>query len=159
MAVRPLLATALLLTAPLAPAATLIWPAPSGSGPCAGTLQACVDAAAAGDTVLIGANEPLLPDAYTAINEPVVISKSLTLAAAPGIDAVFGPGFNVGFQPTVPGPHQVTISGLVLRPAPGPPSTPASSATGSPPARPVCAAPSAWWYRPPAAASRCPATP
>ncbi|MFN7784075.1 MAG: choice-of-anchor Q domain-containing protein [Lysobacterales bacterium] len=112
---RPLFATALLLAAPLAPAATLTWPSPSGLGPCAGTLQACVNAAAAGDTVLIGADEPLLPDAYTAINEPITIGKSLTLAAAPGIDAVFGPGFNVGFQPTVPGPHQVTISGLVLR--------------------------------------------
>lgn len=112
---RPLFAAALLLAAPLASAATLTWPALSGGGPCTGTLQACVDAAAPGDTVLIGANESLLPDAYTAINEPVVISKSLTLAAAPGIDAVFAPGFNVGFQPNVPGPHQVTISGLVLR--------------------------------------------
>jgi hypothetical protein len=115
MPVRRLLATALLLAAPLAPAATLTWPALSGGGPCAGTLQACVDAAAAGDTVLVGADDPLVPDAYTAISEPILVRKSLTLAAAPGIDAVFAPGASLAFDPNVPGPHAVTFSGLVFR--------------------------------------------
>jgi hypothetical protein len=114
MAVRRLLLTTVLLASPAAPAATLTWPTLTGGGPCSGTLQACVEAAAPGDTVLIGADDPLVPDAYTAINEPVLIRKSLTLAAQPGIDAVFAPGFNVVFDPNVPGPHQVTISGLVF---------------------------------------------
>ncbi|MFN7550373.1 MAG: choice-of-anchor Q domain-containing protein [Pseudomonadota bacterium] len=116
MAVHPVAAAAVLLLAtPAAPAATLVWPALSGGGPCAGSLQACVDAAAAGDTVLIGADEGLLPDAYTAINETVFIRRSLTLGPAPGIDAVFAPGSSVVFQPDVPGPHQVAITGLVFR--------------------------------------------
>ena len=115
MTARTLLATLLMLAAPGALAATVVWPALSGGGACAGTLQACVDAAAAGDTVLIGVDEAFLPNAYTAINESVTIRKSLVLAAQPGIDAVFGPGFNVAFAPNVPGPHQLTITGLVFR--------------------------------------------
>lgn len=115
MALRRVFAATLLLLPCAAPAATLNWPTLVGGGPCTGALQACVDAAAAGDTVVIVGDDPFTPDRYTAINEPITIRKSLTLTAAPGIDAVFGPGFNVGFQPNVPGPHQVTISGLVLR--------------------------------------------
>lgn len=110
-----LFALALLSAAPAAPAATHAWPTLIGGGPCAGTLQQCVDAATAGDTVLIVADELIGPDRYTAINEPVLIRKSLTLAAAPGIDAVFAPGFNLGIEPNVPGPHQVAVSGLSLR--------------------------------------------
>lgn len=115
MVARLLLAAVILNLAPLACAATLTWPTLSGSGPCTGTLQACIDGAAAGDTVLIGADEAFLPDPYTAINEPIRLGKSLTLGAKPGIDAVVGAGFNVIFEPEVPGPHQVTIAGLVFR--------------------------------------------
>ena len=115
MYARTLFAVSALLAIPVAQAATLTWPTLAGGGPCAGTLQACVDAAAPGDTVQIGPDEAVLPDAYTAITEAVTIRKSLVLTARPGIDAVFAPGFNVGFAPNVPGPHQVTISGLVFR--------------------------------------------
>lgn len=115
MATPRLLGIALLLVPALTPAATLTWPALSGSGPCTGSLQACVDAAAAGDTVQIGADEALFPDAYTAVSESVTIRKSLVLTARQGIDAVFAPGFSVYFQPDDPGPHQVTIAALVLR--------------------------------------------
>lgn len=115
MALRRVFATALLLSSSAAPAATLNWPTLVGGGPCSGTLQACIDAAAAGDTIVVVADEQFTPDRYTAINEPILIRKSLTLTAAPGIDAVIAPGFNIVFDPNVTGPHQVNVSGLVLR--------------------------------------------
>lgn len=111
MSFRSSIASLLLLPGSMAGAATLQWPGPA---PCAGTLQACVNAASGGDVVLIGDDGQGHP-AYTAINEPITIGKSLTLATAPGIDAVFAPGFSVQFLPNVPGPHEVTLAGLVLR--------------------------------------------
>ncbi len=111
---RLLLATLLASAAPVAPAATLVWP-DSGGGVCAGSLQACLDSAADGDTVMIGPDDAGLPDAYTAIAEPLTVRRSLTLAAQHGIDAVVAPGFSIVIEPDVPGPHQVTLSGLVLR--------------------------------------------
>lgn len=72
--------------------ATTVWPNLSGVGPCTSTLQECVTTAAPGETVLIGSDDLLLPDGSTVINEDIVIGKSITLAAAPGVDAVFAPG-------------------------------------------------------------------
>jgi hypothetical protein len=59
--------------------ATLTYP---GVGACGTTLQACVDAAAAGDTLEIATNTPIDTD--------VTIAKSLTLTARSGFTPVIG---------------------------------------------------------------------
>jgi len=96
-------------------AATYLWPNLSGIGACQATLQACIDAAAPGDTVLIGNDELLLPDGYTAVNESLSISKSLTLAGAAGIDAVFAPGRRIDVDSPTSGAVNIDIEHLVLR--------------------------------------------
>jgi len=70
-----------LLVAVAAPAWALTYPGPA---PCNGTLQACVDGSAPGDTVAIATN--------SAIDQDVTIAKSLTLAAAPGFTPTIGTG-------------------------------------------------------------------
>ncbi len=101
---------------PAVAATTLTWPNLATSGPCLGTLQACIDGAAAGDTVQIGVDDFGLPDRYTAINENIAISKSLTLRAAAGIDAVFLAGRNITvtppFVPLVS--YTIAIEGITL---------------------------------------------
>ena len=65
---------------PVAAAGALVWP---GSGACGGTLQACIDSAAAGDTVQVATNTP--------VGEDLTIAKSLTLEPAPaGAPSVVG---------------------------------------------------------------------
>jgi len=54
-----------------------------GAAPCNTTLQACIDATAAGSTIDIATNGP--------INESPTIAKSLTLDAATGFAPAFGP--------------------------------------------------------------------
>lgn len=104
-----------LLALPLAAdAATFTWPSSVPGSPCAGTLQACITQAAAGDTVEIGADETVAPDAYTAINEDVQISRSLTLRAAEGIDAVFAPERELRVD-LGSGAHSVTLADLSFR--------------------------------------------
>ncbi|HEX6834297.1 MAG TPA: hypothetical protein VF132_12245, partial [Rudaea sp.] len=68
-------------------ATTFTWPNLTPSGPCMSTLQACIDAAAAGDIVQIGIDDVFVTDRYTTVNENISINKSLTLRAASGIDA------------------------------------------------------------------------
>jgi hypothetical protein len=97
-----------------AAAATRAWPALVGPG-CNGTLQQCIQAADAGDTVRIVADDLLLPDAYTTIDEHLLIDKSLTLEAAPGIDAVFAPGRTVLVNSPTSGAVSVTLRRLVMR--------------------------------------------
>lgn len=63
-----------LLAVTTASAATLTWP---GVAPCNTTLQACIDAAVAGDIVEIATNTPIA-------ESPSIDSKSLTLRAATG---------------------------------------------------------------------------
>ncbi|HSX59816.1 MAG TPA: choice-of-anchor Q domain-containing protein [Tahibacter sp.] len=106
---------ALLLACPAAHAATLTWPNLVGVGSCLGTLQACIDSAAPGDTVQIGTDDLFVPDAYTAIDEFVTIRKSLTLRAVTGIDAVFAPRRGIAVQSPASGPVNVRIEDLVLR--------------------------------------------
>jgi len=101
---------------PAAQAATWVWPDLNLilPGPCAGTLQACVNNAANGDSILIGNDSIASPDRYTGINGNLLINKSLTLAALPGIDAVFeGGNINVYTPAGVVG--DVTLRGLILR--------------------------------------------
>ena len=84
-------------------AATRTWP---GNPPCAGTLQACIDASAAGDEVLIASSAE--------IDEDISLNRSFALRAAPNRVARFAPGRSVTGQVT----SNVTnwdIEGLRLR--------------------------------------------
>ncbi len=65
-------------------AETRTWP---GASPCNATLQACIDASASGDIVLVASD--------AAINEDITLSQSLSLIAAPGRIARFAPGRDV----------------------------------------------------------------
>jgi len=95
-------------------AATWIWPDLVSAGPCAGTLQACINNAANGDTILIGSDSFVFPDRYTGISGNIAIGKSLTVAPMEGIDAVFEDGSIVVVTP--PGVvGDVTLRGLILR--------------------------------------------
>jgi hypothetical protein len=110
----PLMLAALLLPA-AAPAAVLQWPVLVIPSACGGTLQACINSAAAGDTILIGSDDLVGGDGYTAIDESIRITRSLTLAAAPGIDAVFGSNRNIEVDIAGSAATSVAISDLVLR--------------------------------------------
>jgi len=101
-------------TAAPAAAATRVWPVLIGPG-CNGTLQQCIDTAIAGDIVRIVSDDIFVTDAYTAIDEDVVINKSLTLEASPGIDAVFLPGRTVVVDSPTTGALAVTLRRLVIR--------------------------------------------
>ena len=94
--------------------ATTVWPNLSGVGSCTSTLQECVTTAAPGETVLIGSDDLLLPDGYTAINEDIIIGKSITLAAAPGVDAVFAPGHWISVVSQSTGNIAVNLQRLTL---------------------------------------------
>lgn len=109
------LVSALTLLLPLsAPAASLLWPITSGGGVCSTTLQACINAAAEGDTIVIGADEFISPDRYTAVNESLSITRSLTLVAQPGIDVVFASGRSISAT-LGGGTRTLTLSGLTLQ--------------------------------------------
>ncbi len=82
---------------------------------CSGTLQACIDVANPGDTVLIGSDDFVLPDGYTRIDEDISINKSLTLEAAYGIDAVFASGRSIVVNSPGSGATSVTLRRLVLQ--------------------------------------------
>lgn len=99
-----------------ASATTWIWPDLNLilPGPCAGTLQACINNAASGDTVQIGSDSLISPDRYTGISGDLVIAKSLTLAPMPGIDAVFEGG-SIFVQTPMGASGDVTLRGLILR--------------------------------------------
>lgn len=109
-----LISVVLALSAAPCGAATRIWPVLIGPG-CNGSLQACIDGAAAGDTVRIVADDVFLPNAYTTVDEDLVIGKSLTLEAAPGIDAVFAEGRTVLVESPASGDMAVTLRRLVVR--------------------------------------------
>jgi hypothetical protein len=114
----PALCAAVLITSALptpAAAATLVWPSLVGVSPCTGTLQACINLAAAGDTVAIGTDELLFPDAYTLVDESVVINKAIALTAARDIDAVFAPGRSIAVDTGASVSGTVTVSNLSLR--------------------------------------------
>lgn len=107
---RTILALALLAALPVH-AATRTWPSLFG-GPCPGTLQACIDGAAPGDVVQIGADDILFPDRYTLVDENAIIGKSLTLRAAPGIDAVFAASRGVLVSTSGATAFDVTVSDI-----------------------------------------------
>ena len=81
----------------------LVWP---GHAPCDGTLQACIDAALAGDEVQIATND--------SIAEDISFAKSLTLRAAPGYAPVLGS--YVAASPTLENDlgYRIRIEGLTV---------------------------------------------
>lgn len=83
-------------------ASVRIWP---GSAPCNGTLQACINAATSGDTVLIATN--------AAINENLTINKSLVVKAQTGYEPVFTAGSWIIGSSAIPG-WSVEIGGLEM---------------------------------------------
>jgi hypothetical protein len=90
------------------------WPNLTGVGSCQSTLQACIDVAAPGDTIVVGNDDLLIPDGHTAINESIIINKSLTLAGAAGVDAVFTPGHTINVGSPLSGAMNLTLDHLVL---------------------------------------------
>lgn len=103
--IRSSLALLLLLSLPAlsAHAATHTWP---GTAPCAGTLQACVDAVADGDRIEVTA---------ATIDETIIIqNKSLTLVAANGLTRptfTAGNSLSISNAATATSPT-VTVSGF-----------------------------------------------
>lgn len=108
----------LLLSAVTPAHATLrTWP---GAAPCDSTLNACLNAASADDTVQVQSNGP--------IDEAVSISKPLTLVAAPGyrpalaagrgIAAYYGPGAGIAWSMTIDG-FTLIEGGVGVRPFSG----------------------------------------
>src|SRR5215471_1921939 len=75
------------------------WTFPSGS--CTTTLQACINAATSGDTILIAAAK---------VDENLTINKTLTLMPKPpNITAVIGGGVNARKITVKPGPNSATV--------------------------------------------------
>lgn len=105
---------ALILLPGASRAADWLWPDTVFGGPCAGSLQACIDNAAAGDTIQIVGDELNNPDRYTPIDENIAIVRSLTLRAAPGVDAVFAPERSLRVDLGA-GSHTVRLSDLSFR--------------------------------------------
>ena len=104
----------LALAALPASATTWIWPDLIFAGPCAATLQECINNANHGDTILIGGDSIVSPDRYTGITGNLAIGKSLTLMPMEGINAVFeGGSIAVVTPPGIVG--DVTLRRLVLR--------------------------------------------
>jgi hypothetical protein len=88
-------------------AATLTWP---GAAPCDGTLQSCIAAAAAGDTVRIARNAP--------VDESLLINKSLHLQPASGWSPILSRSLELQIPNLAPGASTViTIEGLTLEEA------------------------------------------
>lgn len=107
--VSALLAAGIVVAASRAPAADIITFPSAG---CAGTLQQCIDGAAAGDTIEIATN--------ALIDEDLTIQKSLTLKSASGFTGTIGMGEAltriVNIEDSVAsGPIAVTLDGLVLQ--------------------------------------------
>jgi hypothetical protein len=86
-----------------AQAVTRTWP---GSAPCATTLQACIDASAAADTVLVATT--------TVITESPRLDKPFALRAAPGYRPVFDVGAVVSGTISA-GSGNWVVEGLTLR--------------------------------------------
>ena len=84
-------------------AAILTWPGPA---PCAGTLQACIDAATAGDNILIATN--------VAIAENLTLSKSLVLEPSAGFAPRLAPGFGISGASSGGAVYGVAVRRLAL---------------------------------------------
>lgn len=94
-----------LTAAPAAAQFPLIYTWP-GASPCDGTLQACIDAAGAEDTVEIASDGP--------IDEDIVSYGSLDLVAAFGFTPRFAPGRSVVANTSGSSDQAIRIQGLTL---------------------------------------------
>ncbi len=102
-----LFTTLFLVGIPAAHTATLNWP---GFAPCDASLQACINAAADGDTVRIGGLSPQL------VNETIFIqAKSLVLESSAWNSATFTAGNSITINANGSGNHAVTIRNITLR--------------------------------------------
>lgn len=99
-----ILPLALLLLAPLSAHAVIQWP---GAPPCDATLQACVTAAAAGETIEVSASTP--------ISESITIEKSLVLMGNgfPSPPHIAAGNYVMALSPAT-GDHHVRIENLIL---------------------------------------------
>ena len=79
------------------------WP---GVAPCDLTLQACIDASSAGDSVLVASNTP--------IAATVFVNKPLTLRAAQGYRPVIADGFAIAGTVNVEGEWRWQVEGFTL---------------------------------------------
>lgn len=95
---------ALALIAAPSGAAVLEWP---GAAPCNGTLQACVDSAASGDTIVVVSEA-------TISGGVEIDSKNLTLRAAPGLRPVLATGTGISASSTDV-ENLVAVEGFALR--------------------------------------------
>ncbi len=112
----PKIAALLMVLPGISSAATLSWPNLTPFGACRETLQACIDAAAPGDTVQITADDLLFPDRFTFVDESLIIAKSLTLRGAAGIDPVFAAGRSISISPPAVAltAYTVSVEDLIL---------------------------------------------
>lgn len=101
----PLLLFAVLSAASTAQAITRSWP--SAAAPCNTTLQACVNASAAGDTVLVAST--------TVIAESIFINKPFVLRAAPGYRPVLGVDFSISGTVNAAGSWLWQVEGFELQ--------------------------------------------
>ncbi len=102
--IEALLVCSLLLSASTASATTRTWP---GAVPCNGMLQACINASAANDTVLVATSSP--------IAESVTINKSFVLRAAPGYRPVFSAGNTISGALSGAGAATWHVEGFTLQ--------------------------------------------
>ncbi len=84
-------------------AVTRSWP---GVAPCAGTLQACIDASAAADTVQIVTNTP--------IAQSLFLPRSITLEGGIGFSAQMATGLNIEGGSTDDNPYIVAVRRIAL---------------------------------------------
>src|SRR5690348_14989963 len=85
---RSISVVAICVLAPLASASTLTWP---GSPGCTGTLQACIDASGAGDTIEVATDTPVDEDLSLPTRSLTLTSgryNHASLATGRSIDAV-----------------------------------------------------------------------
>lgn len=98
-----LVAAVLAIASPGANALTRNWP---GVAPCAATLQACIDASAAGDGVQIATN--------TWIAENLSLPRSITLEGAIGFSAQMASGFSIEGNSSDANPYNIAIRRIGL---------------------------------------------
>ncbi len=92
----------LLLSLP-ALAVTRLWP---GAAPCAGTLQACIDASAAADTVQIVTNTP--------ITQSLFLPRSITLEGGVGFSVQMATGMSIEGNSNDDNPYNVVVRRIAL---------------------------------------------
>lgn len=91
------------LSAGTAIAGDLTWP---GAGACGGTLQACLDSAAAGDRIRIGSDGP--------IDQDLSIPRSLRIEVLPGFAPRLLPGRRITANPGGAADFALRLRGFVL---------------------------------------------